>query len=153
MNLSGRTATWLELAVKPPWRRHQATIRLHPVGGDASDCLALSLDGRWVCTGRQRLTVIRGIDAALHFLQILQIDDFRSRGRAVPRGPGVLTATTTIRVIDVNGREPDANDTRGTFQDHPPSIARVSGAGAAKLLEPCSLPGFAMCSANVLHRG
>ncbi|HRP75147.1 MAG TPA: hypothetical protein PK725_09990 [Rhodocyclaceae bacterium] len=82
MNLCGRTATCLELAVAPTSGRHQATIRLHPVGGEASAYLALSLDGRWVCTGRQRLTVLTGIDAALHFLRVLQIDDFRSGERA-----------------------------------------------------------------------
>ena len=77
MQMPGRVATWLELAVAPEWRRQHCRVRVHALGGRGSGgCYALSMDGRWLCTGDGRLTVFKGIDAALRFLKVVRVEDF-----------------------------------------------------------------------------
>ncbi|WP_211091447.1 hypothetical protein [Pseudothauera rhizosphaerae] len=71
-----RIATWLELAVAPEWRRRSCKVRVHALGEKDSGCYALSMDGRWLCTGDAQLTVFKGLDAALHFLKLVRIEDF-----------------------------------------------------------------------------
>lgn len=77
-----RVATWLELAVAPEWRRQQCAVRIHAMGTEHSGCYALSMDGRWICSGDGRLTVFRGFDAALRFLRALRVEEVE-RGAAL----------------------------------------------------------------------
>ncbi len=84
----GRVATWLELAVAPEWRRQNCKVRIHSLGGKGGGCYALSMDGRWLCTGDARLTVFKGLDSALRFLKVVRIEDFEPG--SAPEG-GLLT--------------------------------------------------------------
>lgn len=68
-------ASWLELAATPAWRKHNPAIRIHAIGGLASGCFALTLEGRPVFSDRQRLTVFQGRDAVDRFLGMLRIED------------------------------------------------------------------------------
>ena len=74
VELTGRVATWLELAVAPEWRKARASIKLHVIDGIPESCCALSMDGRWLCTSDGRLTVFRGADAAHRFLKSVNIN-------------------------------------------------------------------------------
>jgi hypothetical protein len=76
MNMTGKVATWLELAVAPEWRRNRCKIRLHAVGGTNGSCFAISMDERWLCAGSGGVTVFNGLGAALHFLKLLRVEDF-----------------------------------------------------------------------------
>lgn len=73
MELSGKMATWLELAVAPDWHRRRSTIKLHPVAGREGRCFVLSMDNRWLCVASGQLTVFRGEEAARRFLQLVHL--------------------------------------------------------------------------------
>lgn len=76
MGMIGRVATWLELAAAPQHHSRKGTVRVHPVGGEDGSCFAVSVDGRWVCTGSGEVTVFKGIDAVLHFFEVLHVEAF-----------------------------------------------------------------------------
>ena len=74
MELEGRNATWLELAVAPLWRLGQTRVRLHALSGGEEGCLGITVDDRWLCANDGRLTVFGCRDSALRFLELLRID-------------------------------------------------------------------------------
>lgn len=76
--LGGKVATWLELAVAPEWRRNEFKVRVHALGAAERDCYAISMNDRWVCSGTGGLTVIHGLNAVHHFLELLHIDRFET---------------------------------------------------------------------------
>lgn len=76
MDMSGRVATWLELAVAPEWHRQAVNIRVHQVGEAKDQCYTLSMDGRCVCTSNGQLTTFRGRPAVERFLEMVRVDDF-----------------------------------------------------------------------------
>ncbi|THF66308.1 hypothetical protein E6C76_05550 [Pseudothauera nasutitermitis] len=73
-----KVATWLELAVAPEWRRQNCKVRVHALSDRAGGCYAISMDERWLCTGDGRLTVFKGLDAALRFLKVVHVEDFEA---------------------------------------------------------------------------
>lgn len=77
-NFGGKVATWLELAVAPEWRRNDFKVRVHALGSEERQCYALSMNNRWVCSGTGGLTVLHGLKAVHHFLELLHIDQFES---------------------------------------------------------------------------
>lgn len=74
MEIKGRRATWLELALAPLGRIGQAQLQVHALGGGQAGCLALTLDDRWLCANDGRLTVFKGREAVLRFLKLLRIE-------------------------------------------------------------------------------
>ena len=74
MELNGRKATWLELAVAPLWRLGQAQVRIHALGGGEGRCLGITVDERWLCANDGRLTVFECRASALRFLELLRIE-------------------------------------------------------------------------------
>lgn len=76
--LGGKVATWLELAVAPEWRRNEFKVRIHAIGKEEDRCYAMTMNGRWVCSGTGGLTVFHGLSAALHFLDLLHISDYEA---------------------------------------------------------------------------
>lgn len=74
MDLKGRNATWLELAVAPLWKNKPARVRIHPLKGGGSRCVGISVDERWLCSSDGRLTVFGGRESAARFLDLLHID-------------------------------------------------------------------------------
>ncbi len=76
MGTTQRVATWLELAAAPAMRGRDYKVRVHPVGSNGGRCFAISMDDRWLFDGGGRLTVFKGLGSALHFLKLLQVDDF-----------------------------------------------------------------------------
>lgn len=91
MNMSGRVATWLELAVAPEWHRQAVHVRVHQVGAGKDECYTLSMDGRCVCTSNGQLTTFRGRPAVERFLEMVRVHDAEVGEpdpdlRAFPRG-------------------------------------------------------------------
>lgn len=74
MDLKGRNATWLELAVAPLWRLGQTKVRIHTLSGGRECCMGITVDGRWLCANDGRLTVFGCKDSAIRFLELLRID-------------------------------------------------------------------------------
>ena len=74
MELKGRNATWLELAVAPLWRLGQTRVRIHTLGGARDCCLGITVDDRWLCANDGRLTVFGSRESATRFLELLRID-------------------------------------------------------------------------------
>ena len=74
MELKGRNATWLELAVAPLWRLGQTRVRVHALEGGHAGCLAITVDERWLCANDGRLTVFGCRESASRFLDLLRID-------------------------------------------------------------------------------
>lgn len=74
MELKGRNATWLELAVAPLWRLGQTRVRIHPLSGGGTCCVGITVDDRWLCANDGRLTVFGDHDSAVRFLELLRID-------------------------------------------------------------------------------
>lgn len=74
MELKGRNATWLELAVAPLWRLGQARVRVHPLHGAGATCVGITVDERWLCANDGRLTVFGCGESASRFLELLRID-------------------------------------------------------------------------------
>lgn len=74
MELNGRKATWLELAVAPLWRLGRTRICIHRLNGGCDACLGITVDERWLCANDGRLTVFGTRDSALRFLELLRID-------------------------------------------------------------------------------
>lgn len=74
MELKGRNATWLELAVAPLWRLGQTRVRIHTLSGGQDCCLGITVDERWLCANDGRLTVFACRDSAVRFLELLRID-------------------------------------------------------------------------------
>lgn len=74
MELKGRNATWLELAVAPLWRLGQTQVRIHPLSGGRDCCVGITVDDRWLCANDGRLTVFGCKDSAVRFLELLRID-------------------------------------------------------------------------------
>lgn len=74
MELKGRNATWLELAVAPLWRFGQTRIRIHRLSGGREHCLGIRVDERWLCANDGRLTVFGCRASAVRFLELLRID-------------------------------------------------------------------------------
>ena len=74
MELKGRNATWLELAVAPLWRLGQTRVRVHTLRGGRENCVGITVDGRWLCANDGRLTVFSGRDSATRFLELLRIE-------------------------------------------------------------------------------
>lgn len=74
MELKGRNATWLELAVAPLWRLGQTRVRIHALSGGQDGCLGITVDERWLCANDGRLTVFACRDSAVRFLELLRID-------------------------------------------------------------------------------
>jgi hypothetical protein len=77
MKIEGKIATWLDM-VAPNWGNTPPTFRLHPIenahpqdGACHEACYALSVDGRWVCSTNGRLTVLKGLETAEHFRQLI----------------------------------------------------------------------------------
>jgi len=67
------SATWLELAVAPIWRRDKFVVKVHSVLQRSENCFVLSVDERWLCSGEGKLTVFRSGDAVDRFLQLLGV--------------------------------------------------------------------------------
>jgi hypothetical protein len=86
MEIAGRVATWLELALVPVRGRDLTRLRVHPVGGRKGGCYAVSMDGRWLCASDVSLTVFRGRVAAERFLEVAGIDEAEPGD---PSAPGV----------------------------------------------------------------
>lgn len=78
MEVSGRPATWLEMAGLPQWRTGKAEVRIHPVVGPQGACYALTLDRRWLCGTDGSVTLFQGLAAAERFLQLAHVDDYES---------------------------------------------------------------------------
>lgn len=74
MELKGRNATWLELAVAPAWRLGQTRVQLHALSGGQNGCFGITVDERWLCANDGRLTVFDCREAAARFLELLRID-------------------------------------------------------------------------------
>ncbi|MCA0187814.1 MAG: hypothetical protein LCH90_17825 [Proteobacteria bacterium] len=74
MELKGRNATWLELAVAPLWRLGQTRVRIHSLSGGRECCVGITVDERWLCANDGRLTVFGCRDSAARFLELLRID-------------------------------------------------------------------------------
>ena len=74
MELKGRNATWLELAVAPLWRLGQTRVRVHPLQGGGEGCVGITVDERWLCANDGRLTVFGCRESASRFLDLLRID-------------------------------------------------------------------------------
>ena len=74
MEIKGRRATWLELALSPLGRLGRAQVQMHALGGCPAGCLALTLDDRWLCANDGRLTVFNSRDAMARFLKLLRIE-------------------------------------------------------------------------------
>lgn len=74
MELKGRNATWLELAVAPLWRLGQTRVRIHTLKGGRDCCVGITVDERWLCANDGRLTVFGCRDSAIRFLELLRIE-------------------------------------------------------------------------------
>ncbi|HQX05540.1 MAG TPA: hypothetical protein PKZ19_02045 [Zoogloea sp.] len=74
MELKGRNATWLELAVAPLWRLGQTQVRIHALSGGRDCCVGITVDERWLCANDGRLTVFACRDSAIRFLELLRIE-------------------------------------------------------------------------------
>ncbi len=74
MELKGRNATWLELAVAPLWRLGQTRFRVHPLQGGGEGCVGITVDERWLCANDGRLTVFGCRESASRFLDLLRVD-------------------------------------------------------------------------------
>ena len=90
MELNGRNATWLELAVAPLWRLGQTRVRVHALTGGSEECVGITVDERWLCSTDGRLTVFRGRQSACRFLDLLRIDHMEDGDpAALPTACGV----------------------------------------------------------------
>ena len=86
MELNGRNATWLELAVAPVWRRGQAKVKVHHLSGGRGQCVGITVDERWLCANDGRLTVFGCRDSAARFLKLLQVDHMEDGSPAAMPG-------------------------------------------------------------------
>ena len=78
MEIAGRVATWLDLALVPVRGRDRTQLRVHAVGGRKGGCYAVSMDGRWLCASDGSLTVFHGRPAAERFLEVAGVEDAAS---------------------------------------------------------------------------
>lgn len=68
---------WLELSVSACWKKHDATMTVHPVRtGENQQCFALALGRRWLCGSDGALTFFDSKAAATRFLELLNIRDY-----------------------------------------------------------------------------
>lgn len=73
MEIREKSATWLELAVAPVWRRDKFVVKMHRLLERDEACFVLSVDERWLCSGEGKLTVFRSEAAVDRFLELLGV--------------------------------------------------------------------------------
>lgn len=85
MRMTGKVATWLELAAAPHRPGKYVSLRVHPLVRDAFDappecnkkcCYAISIDGRWLHAGDGRLTVLKGMEAVDRFMGLVKVSAY-----------------------------------------------------------------------------
>ncbi len=163
MDLSGRVATWLDLALAPSWHKDDTVIRIHSVGTGQTDRFAFSVDGRWLCAGGRRLTLFHGLAAAEHFLELLRVEGFE-RGEPiseasasdVPRyclslhaGSGLIGCASQFCVATSESRNDAVTSPCAALQagprfgrERPPSGRRANSREECAHLLACKGPRF-----------
>jgi hypothetical protein len=84
MRVQGKVATWLDMVAATHFHHAPVEARLHPISGDQPEsldpenqCYAISVDGRWLCSGNGRITVLRGLKSARRFLDLLKLNGYQ----------------------------------------------------------------------------
>ncbi len=90
-----RIAGWLDVAAAHSWHADECKVQIHPVCIKNCTCHAISLDGRWVCSGDGSLTVFRTMDAATHFLDLAHVDAYEL-GEAAELSAGLSVRTQCV---------------------------------------------------------
>ncbi|MDD2988577.1 MAG: hypothetical protein PHI64_06395 [Zoogloea sp.] len=101
MELKGRNATWLELAVAPLWRLGQTRIRIHTLKGGRDCCMGITVDDRWLCANDGRLTVFDSRDSAIRFLELLRIEHMEE---GCPTDLGAHCGTGEVQCLRLGSR-------------------------------------------------
>ena len=85
MKIEGKVATWLDTVAATHARHAPVDARLHPVKSEETcsadperQCYVISVNGRWLCSGNGRVTIVRGLAAAHRFLDLLKVEHFEA---------------------------------------------------------------------------
>lgn len=85
MNIPGKVATWLGTIAAAHFQHHPVAARLHPIAAKAREscrpeqqCYAISIDGRWLCSGTGQLTLFKGLASAKRFLTLLRVSNYEA---------------------------------------------------------------------------
>ncbi|KAB2970594.1 hypothetical protein [Zoogloea sp.] len=124
MELKGRNATWLELAVAPLWRLGQTRVRIHSLSGGRECCVGITVDERWLCANDGRLTVFGCRDSATRFLELLRIDHLEEGPEASL--PGSCSDPLGVQCLRLGAR--------GVLQECDGGVSRSGRGGPERIM-------------------
>lgn len=85
--VSGKIATWLEVAAAAHSRDKRVSLRVHPLVQAADETprkrrdkayYGITVDGRWLHSSNGRLTVLRGLTAVDRFTHLIKMPAYES---------------------------------------------------------------------------
>lgn len=85
--MSGKIATWLEVAAAAHSRDKRVSLRVHPLVQAADETprkrmdkayYGITVDGRWLHSSNGRLTVLRGLTAVDRFTHLIKMPAYES---------------------------------------------------------------------------